>query len=320
MSDKRKILLIDTVHPLISEEFEKRGYQCDSFDGNDRDRIKSIIREYTGAIIRSKFILDKDVLQHATNLKFIGRVGSGMENIDVEFAEKQGIHCFNSPEGNRDAVGEQAVGLLLALFRKITHADKQVREGKWDREGNRGIEIGGKTIGIIGYGNTGSAFARKISGFGAKVIAYDKYKKDYSDSFVTETDMNTIFHESDILSLHLPLTEETTYLVTREYLEKFRKNIYLINTSRGKVVNTDHLVEALKQGMIHGAALDVLEFEMHSFEDLDSDKLPDAFKYLAHSDKVVLSPHIAGWTIESKYKLAKVLVEKIMNMLNKENE
>jgi D-3-phosphoglycerate dehydrogenase / 2-oxoglutarate reductase len=315
LKTKKKLLLVDSVHPIIREAFENRGWECCFFTDFKRPDYERIIGDYDGIIIRSKITLDKDILAKAKKLTFIGRVGAGMESIDVAYAEAQGIACFNSPEGSRDAVGEHCVGLLLNLFRNISKADLQIRNGEWLREQNRGIEIKGKTVGIIGYGNMGSAFAQKISGFGAKVLAYDKYKSNYSDAFVTETDMESIFRETDILSFHVPLTEETTFLFNKAYLRNFKKDIFLINAARGKNVNTSDLVEALDSGRVLGAALDVLEYEESSFEQLNKDKLPKAFQYLIRSDKVVLSSHIAGWTNESKIKLAQVLVDKIIDYL-----
>jgi D-3-phosphoglycerate dehydrogenase len=256
--------------------------------------------------------MNRQLIDKATNLKFIGRVGAGMESIDVAYAESKGIKCFNSPEGNRDAVGEHALGMLIAVMNNFLHADKQVRNGEWKREENRGVEIKGKTIGIIGYGNMGSAFAKKLKGFEANVIAYDKYKFNYSDEFVKEVSLEEIFENSDILSLHVPLTDETHYMLNASFINKFKKKFWLINTSRGAVVNTNDLVAALKSGKVKGAALDVIEYEETSFETLSGKDLPDAWKYLISSDKVILTPHIAGWTVESKIKLAKVLAEKII--------
>ena len=308
---KQKILFIDSVHPVLMGDFIDMGFKCDYFPEYKKEDYEKIIHKYFGVIIRSKIKLNKNILEKANQLKFIGRVGAGLENIDVEFAEKKGIKCFNSPEGSRDAVGEHTVGMILSLLNNLNRADKEVRQGKWNREKNRGIEIKDKTLGIIGYGNMGSAFAEKISGFGAEVIAYDKYKFNYSDKFVTETDLEKIFKATDILSLHVPLTEETIYMVDDNFINKFKKGIYLINTSRGKVVKTNDLVKNIQSGKIKGAALDVLEYEDLSYENLDKNNFTDAFKYLVSSDKVILSPHIAGWTYESEYKLAKVLVDKI---------
>ncbi len=305
------ILLIDQVHPLIQKELTSHGFSCEQFSGESREDLKAVIGNYFGVIIRSRFRLDREILEKAKKLKFIGRVGSGLENIDVSYALQSGITCLNSPEGNRVAVGEHASGMLLSLFNQLNRADREVRQGIWNREGNRGIEIQGKTIGIIGYGNTGSAFARCLKGFDANVISYDKYKSNFRDDVTEEVSMDEIFSTADVLSLHVPLTDETRYLVDTPYLNRFNKKILLINTSRGNVVNTGDLVTALKSGKVMGAALDVLEYEADSFEALSSD-LPDDLNYLMASDKVILSPHIAGWTNESNIKLAEVLVEKIL--------
>ncbi|MBU1011688.1 MAG: hypothetical protein KKG99_01665 [Bacteroidetes bacterium] len=306
----KKILFVDETHPVLIESFEKLGYLCDYNPailkrGDD-------LSTYLGIIVRSKKI-DRNVMLQATSLKFIGRVGAGMENIDVDFAEQRGIKCFNAPEGSRDAVGEHTVALLLAVLNKIVSADAEVRKGIWNRNGNWGTEIKGKTIGIIGYGNMGSSFAQKISGFNAEVIAYDKYKFNYSDRFVTETDLKTVFERADILSLHVPITEETHYMVDDVFLRSFKKNIFLLNTSRGEVVRTADLVKHLKTGKVLAAGLDVLEYEKHAFEKLED--LPEDFQYLSTAKNVVFTPHVAGWTDESYYKLATVLFEKIKAIL-----
>ena len=305
-----KVLFIDSVHPLIREELMVHGFECDYFPDYLRNDFEEIIGQYFGIIIRSKITLDKGLLDKATGLKFIGRVGSGMENIDFAYAVSKGIICINSPEGNRDAVGEHTVGMILSLINHISRADRQVRQGKWIREGNRGIEIKGKTIGIIGYGNMGSAFAQRLKGFEANVISYDKYRKNYSDGNTRETDLDEIFESTDILSLHIPLTEETHYMANKEFLGKFRKNIWLINTSRGRIVHTVDLSDQLKAGKVLGAALDVLEYEDSTFESLSGSR-KEEFEYLLNADNVLITPHIAGWTTESNIKLAKVLVEKI---------
>jgi len=312
----KKVLFIDTTHPMLRDDLINMGFECVSFPGMEKEKLLNIVPECTGMIIRSKFIIDKEILNRANQLKFIGRLGSGMENIDVDYAESKGIICLNSPEGSRDAVGEHTLALLLCLFNKINMADAEVRQGKWFREANRGLEIKGKTIGIIGYGNMGSAFAEKLQGFGARVIAYDKYKFGFGNDFIEEVNPDQIFDTVDILSLHVPLTDETQYMVNEAYLSRFRNNIYLINTSRGSVVQTADLVNNIKKGKVMGAALDVLEYEMPSFEYLNAADLPEDFRYLTASEKVVLTPHIAGWTVESKYKLAKVLAEKIRGILN----
>lgn len=307
-----KVLLLDTNHPVLEERLMQAGFSCDHFPDLNIEELNGIIGKYSGIIVRSRFKLGSELLARAEMLSFIGRVGAGMEGIDVDYADQAGIRCFNAPEGNRNAVGEQAMGMLLAMMNHLLRVDAEVRNAIWIREGNRGHELEGKTVGIIGYGNTGGAFAKKLSGFDCQVLAYDKYKTGFSDQYVTETDMARIFAEADILSLHVPLNDETSYLVNSEYLSKFKKDVWMINTSRGKVVNTADLVEALDKGQIRGAALDVLEYESSSFENLDEAELPSPLKALLASDKVILSPHIAGWTIESKLKLAEVISNKIL--------
>lgn len=309
-----KVLFIDTAHPYLSDELTRIGFECVHYEGTSRKEIIEQLPLYTGVIVRSKIKLDADALKNAHLLRFIGRVGAGMENIDWQYAESKGIKCLNAPEGNRDAVAEHAMGMLLSLLNHLCRVNVEVRKGVWIREGNRGTEIKGKTIAIIGYGNTGGEFARRLSGFGARVIAYDKYKAGFSDQFVTEVQMDEVFNEADIVSLHVPLTEETNQLINAEYLFRFKKAIYVINTSRGQCVNTADLVDALESTKVKGAALDVLECENLSFENLNTAELPEAFQKLFRSDKVILSPHIAGWTHESNYKLASVLVEKIIEL------
>ena len=311
---KQKVLFIDTVHPLIRERLEGHGYHCDWSPGKGYHHYLGIIGDYTGIIIRSGITLDRHILERARQLKFIARLGSGLENIDVEYAVSKGITCINSPEGNRDAVAEHAVGMLLALNRRLLTTDRQVRQGTWLREENRGLEIKGKTVAIIGYGNTGSAFAQRLRGFECRAIAYDKYKSGFGNDGVEEVTMEEVFSCTDILSLHVPLTQETRYLVNLDYFKKFRKPIVLINTARGQVVNTHDLTVAMEGGIVTGATLDVIEYEESSFEMLKADKLPEPFRYLTQSDQVVLSPHIAGWTHESKIRLAEVLVQKVLDL------
>lgn len=306
-----KILFIDEAHPFLKEGLEHLGFICDYFPGKEKKDFEQIIHNYIGVIIRSKIKIDSGFIDKATNLKFIARVGAGMENIEFDYAALKGIQCLNAPEGNRDAVGEHAVGMLLSLLNKLNIADSEVRMGVWNRAENRGTELNGKTIGIIGYGNTGGAFARKLKGFGVKILAYDKYKFDFSDEFVIESTMHDLFSQSDILSLHVPLTAETTYLCDKRFIEKFDKNIIVINTSRGKVVNTADLVACLESGKVQGACLDVLEFEKTSFEKLDSESFPPDLKKLFQLKNVILTPHIAGWTHESELKMATTILEKI---------
>ncbi len=306
-----KIIFIDTAHPYLTQELIKMGYDCIHYDGTSREEILDQIHQYTGIIIRSKIKLDKEALDLAKNLKFIGRVGAGMENIDWQYAESKGIICLNAPEGNRDAVAEHAMGMILSLLNHLCRVNVEVRNGVWIRDGNRGTEIKGKTVGIIGYGNTGSEFALRLSGFGATILAYDKYKSGFSNIYVKEATMDEIHDNADIVSLHIPFTPETNQLVSNDWINRFKKPFYLINTSRGQCVNTENLMSAINSGKIRGAALDVLECEQLSFENLDTSNLPESIKSLFKSDKVILSPHIAGWTVESHFKLAKALVDKI---------
>lgn len=309
-----KVLFLNSVHPVLQEELEKNDIQCYFKYKETQAEIENIMHEYNGIIIRSRFRITESFIDKTTNLKFIARAGAGMENIAVEYAESKGIKCLHAPEGNRDAVAEHALGMILSLFNNLNRADREVREGKWIREDNRGIELMGKTVGVIGYGNMGSAFAQRLQGFGVKVLAYDKYKTGFSSDTVKETSLKELLGEADVLSLHVPLTAETRYMVNGNFLSQFRKNIFLINTARGKVLNTADLVSAMEAGKVKGACLDVLEYEAVSFEDLQAETLPEPFKYLIKSDKVILSPHIAGWTHESNEKIARILAEKIISL------
>ena len=302
-----KILFIDTVHPFLKQELEKQNHICDTAYDKSKAEIQEIINNYQGIIIRSRFKIDKEFIDKASNLNFIARAGSGLENIDVEYAESKNINCYNAAEGNRQAVAEHALGMLLSLFNNLNKADQEVRNGIWEREGNRGIEISGKTIGIIGYGNNGSAFADVLKGFRVTVLAYDKYLNNYP----YQSSMEAIYKEADIVSLHVPLTDETTYLVDDEFINRFAKDFYLINTARGKCVNTKQLTTALENGKIKGACLDVLEYEKTSFENLSKGGLTEEMQYLIDSNKTILSPHVAGWTAESNVKIAEVLLDKI---------
>lgn len=306
-----KILFLDSNHPLLHETLQKAGHTCDLNYQWTKEEIINSIHLYDGIVIRSKIKITKEIIDKALKLKFIARAGAGMENIDVKYAESKGIRCLHAPEGNRDAVGEHAIGMLLSLFNNLCRANKEVREGKWIREGNRGIEFTGKTVGIIGYGNMGSAFAERLKGFGVKVLVYDKYKNNFGNDFIIESTLDHIFEQADVISLHTPLTEETHYMINDSFINNFKKNIYIINTARGKCLNTADLVKNIKSGKVSGACLDVLEYEVVSFENLDAAKLPEPFQYLIQSGKVMLSPHIGGWTIESNEKIAKVLAEKI---------
>lgn len=307
----KKVLFIDTVHPYLWNELEKEGYQCIEAYSLTKETIIQHHKDLYGIVIRSRFKIDSDFIAHCKNMKFIARAGSGMENINTDFAQSKGIHCFNAAEGNKQAVAEHALGMLLSLFNKLNKADQEVRKGIWQREENRGIELSGKTVGIIGYGNNGSAFAEVLSGFDVKLLAYDKYKTDFSSKNVIESDMQTLFEQCDVLSLHIPLSEETHHIIDDEFLKQFKKPIYLINTSRGQCVKTKCLVKNLESGKVLGTCLDVLEYEKTSFENLTNS---DVLVQLLNSEKVILSPHVAGWTKESKLKLAKVLFQKIKSI------
>jgi len=309
-----QVLFIDTAHDILKQRLEKMGFECHFFpDYNYQDYLKCI-SEYDGLIIRSKIKLDKQILQKADKLKFIGRVGAGMENIDLTYAKSKGIVCINSPEGNRDAVAEHAVGMILALRNHLIRVNTEVRQGIWLRAENRGFEMKGKTLAIIGYGYMGKAFAQRLSGFQMNVIAYDKYLKNFSDQFVKEVKLDEVYEKADIISFHVPLTTETRFMFNESWISKMKKPFYLINTARGPVVNTQDLLNAMEGNKVLGAALDVLEFEGTSFENLNQSHLSLTYTQLLKSDKVILSPHIAGWTIESHIKLSSVIADKIEDL------
>lgn len=305
-----KILHLDTNHPLLLNQLNDLGFINDEDYTSSKEEIKLKINDYDGFIIRSRFSIDKTFLDAATNLKFIGRVGAGLENIDCDYAESKGITLISAPEGNRNAVGEHSLAMLLSLFNKLNKADNEVRNGKWLREDNRGIELDGKTVGLIGYGNMGKAFAKKLRGFDVNVLCYD-IKDNVEDENATQVSLQKLQEEADVLSLHTPETPLTIGMVNQDFINNFKKSFWLINTARGKSVITSDLVSALKSGKILGAGLDVLEYEKASFESLFSSTLPEAFQYLIEAQNVILSPHVAGWTIESKEKLAQTIVNKI---------
>lgn len=282
------------------------GYQVDDLPKISRAETLAVIGGYQGIAVRTKFRIDRELMEAAPDLKFIARAGAGLDNIDEACALERNISLLNAPEGNRDAVGEHAIGMLLSLINNHRKADAEVRKGIWDREGNRGWELKGKTVGIIGYGFMGSSLARKLSGFEVRVIAYDKYKTGFSDAWATECSMEEIVKHSDVLSLHIPLTAETRQLVNAEYLFHFKKNIFLLNTARGEVVDTAAVLDGISSGKILGAGLDVLEVE--KFPALGSQSWYPALK---DSSKVILTPHVAGWTVESYRKISEVLADKL---------
>ncbi|MBV7441676.1 2-hydroxyacid dehydrogenase [Weeksellaceae bacterium TAE3-ERU29] len=306
-----KVLAVDTNHPVLLDKLKKAGFNIVEDYTSSKSEIEQKIANCDGLIIRSRFPIDKAFLDKAENLKFIGRVGAGLENIDLDYAESKGIKCFNAPEGNRDAVVEHALGMLLSIMNRFWIANNEVSNGIWKREENRGEEIKGKVVALIGYGNMGKAFAQRLKGFDCEVICYD-IKENVGDENCRQTTMSEVFERADILSLHIPQTPETLGLVNDEYLSNFKKNIYFINTARGKSVVTEDLVKHLKSGKIKAAGLDVLEQEKASFEALHQSEIPESLKYLIKAENVLLTPHIAGWTHESKYKLAEVIADKII--------
>lgn len=308
------ILHADSNHPILIKKLTEAGHHNIEAYQQGREEIIENQHLYDGIVIRSRFPIDKTFLDAVPNIKFIARVGAGLENIDVAYAESKGIQLLSAPEGNRNAVAEHALGMLLSLFNKLNQADRQVREGLWHREENRGVELAGKTIGIIGYGNMGKAFAKKLRGFEAEILFFD-IKDDVGDENATQVSLEKLQQKADILSLHTPLTPETNKMINKDFIDRFSKPFWLINTARGKNVVTADLVSALQQGKILGAALDVLEYEKSSFEHLFSEEenLPEALQELLLMKNVLFSPHVAGWTIESHVKLATTIAEKIIN-------
>lgn len=304
-----KILLLDKNHPLITEQLSAKEFILEEDFQSSYDEVLKIIDQYDGIIIRSRIPIDKKFLVHAKNLKFIARVGSGMENIDVEFAKTLGIELISSPEGNRDSVAEHVLGMLLLLMHRLSIASLEVKNGIWKREENRGDELLGKTFGIIGYGHMGKAVAKRLSGFGVRVIFHD-ILPNLSDEFGTQVPLETLQKEADILSIHLPMTSETLTYIDEDFISKMEKNFYFINTARGKNVKTSDLVEAIKSKKIKAAALDVLEYEKASFENLETEN--EDLQYLLNAPNVIITPHIAGWTVQSKEKLAQIIVDKIV--------
>ncbi|UMB53161.1 2-hydroxyacid dehydrogenase [Lutibacter sp. A64] len=312
-----KILHLDTNHPLLINQLNDLGFDNIENYTASKSEVEGIISNYDGIVIRSRFKIDKTFIDAATNLKFIARVGAGLESIDVNYAQKKGIHLISAPEGNRNAVGEQALGMLLALFNNLKKADLEIRNGKWLRENNRGIELEGKTVGIIGYGNMGKAFAKKLNGFDVEVICYD-IKANVGDENCKQVSLDEVQAKADVLSLHTPFNTLSHKMVNSDFINAFKKPFYLINTARGSAVVTDDLVEALIHKKVLGACLDVLEYEKLSFENLfENENLPEAFNYLINSENVLLTPHIAGWTVESKVKLAQTIVNKIKELFIK---
>lgn len=301
----KRVLIADRTHEVLEERLREAGFEVSVEPYHDYESLARVAQGFDGLVVRSKVKIDKAFIDRVPSLRCIGRVGAGMETIDVDYAESKGIRCLNSPEGNRDAVGEHAVGLLLALLDNIARADAEVRQGLWRREANRGLELGSLTVGIIGYGNMGQAFAKRLSGFGCRVVKYDKYKAIGS--------LEEVQREADVVSFHVPLTDETRHYLDDAFIEAMAKPFFLLNTARGAVVDTEALARGLECGKVRGAALDVLEYENMQADALG--EVPPSVQYLMRSPLTVLTPHVAGWTVESKYKLAAVLAEKMIKTL-----
>lgn len=309
---ERLVIFIDSVHPILEQRLTQAGFVCQRHFKTAFEELTKILPNAYGLVLRSRFTIDAAFLAHCPQLKFIARSGSGLENIDRQTCEFKQIRLYNSPEGNRNAVAEHALGMLLSLLNKLNKADKEVRSGIWSREQNRGEELDGKTVGIIGYGNNGAAFAKKLRGFDVKVLAFDKYKSGFGDHFVQECTLEAIQQQADILSFHIPQNKETKYLFNQEFLQQMQKPFYLLNLSRGKIVDTEALIRGLQLGRIKGAGLDVLEYEQKSFEAFFDREMPPAFQALIQQENVVLTPHVGGWTTESYVKLSSVLADKIL--------
>ena len=308
-----KILHLDTTHPFLGKELEKIGFK----NYYDFKTIKSDLKisDFFGIIIRSRISIDKDFIDKCKNLKFIARIGSGIENIDVDYAKQKGIQIISTPEGNSNAVGEHALGMLLSILNNINSSNSEVKKGIWNRESNRGIELKNKTVGLIGYGNTGKSFAKKLIGFDVNTIFYD-IKKIEKDNYANPVSLNYLKDNSDIISLHISMTEESIGLINKNFIESCAKPFWLINTSRGSCIIINDLVKGLKDGKVLGAGLDVIAFEKKSFEKLTVHENDQSnLNYLNSSNNVILTPHIAGWTQESKIRLVKIALEKIKKLL-----
>ncbi len=302
------VLITDDIHPYLATQLENSGYICHSFPDIDNQGVLEIIQDYTGLIVSTKIKVGETLIKKAEKLQFIGRAGSGMENIDVDYAKKNGVLWVNSPEGNRNAVAEHVLGMLLALFNKMITADGEMRNGIWRREENRGLELMGLTVGIIGFGNTGRSFANKLRGMDVKIMAYDKFLSPSEHPDLPLWSLKEVQKQADVISLHIPLNDTTRGMVNKKFINGFSKSFFLINAARGPVVKTEHLIQGLKEGKIRGACLDVFENEKPSTFTREQ---ADIFQTLTKMDQVILTPHIAGWTVESKYRIAKVLFSKI---------
>lgn len=309
-----KILHIDSNNPILMQQLQQLGFQNHEDFTSSKEAIEAKIQDYHGIVIRSRFKIDKTFLDKATNLQFIARVGAGLESIDCDYAASKNIELIAAPEGNRNAVAEHTLGMILSLFNNLNRADREIRSGHWNRESNRGHELDGKTVGIIGYGNMGKWFAKKLRGFDVEVLCYD-IKENVGDANAKQVSLAELQQKADVLSLHIPWTPETDKMVNAAFINAFAKPFWIFNTSRGKNIVTADLVAALQSGKVLGAGLDVLEYEKLSFETLFQDKTtPEAFQYLLEAENVILSPHVAGWTFESHERLAQVIVDKIKKL------
>lgn len=310
-----KVVFLDTVHTILENRLTEAGMECVDATSLSIEDCHAAVQDADGLVIRSRFPMNEAFLKHAPKLRFIARSGAGMENIDLDYCAEREIQLFNAPEGNRNAVAEHALGMLLSLFNRLHLADREVRQGRWDREGNRGIELDGKTVGIIGFGNNGQAFAKKLRGFDVEVLVYDKYKSGFGNAWTHEVSYEELIQKANVISFHIPQNEETLFWADSAFFQSVRNPFYLINLSRGKIVRIAALMQALDQGQVLGACLDVLEYEKASFESFFEQELSADFKALLASDKVLLSPHVGGWTHESYFKLSNVLADKILSSL-----
>ncbi|MBL32011.1 MAG: hypothetical protein CMP62_04735 [Flavobacteriales bacterium] len=306
-----KILITDKVDPLLTESLSSHQIQYKCNFNDSTKKLLKIIDEFDGLIVRNRLKINREFLNNAKNLKFIARYGSGMDSIDLTTAAKLDIKCFNSGEGNANSVGEHALGMILSLLHNIHNSTNEVKLNIWERKKNTGNELGSKTIGIIGYGNTGQSLANKISGFNCKVLAYDKYKSGFGEKNIKECSMEDIYNDCDIISLHVPLNAETINLLDEQFLERMKNPFYLINTSRGRVVHNKDLIRGLKRKKVLGACLDVIENENFQFNEINND---ENFNYLVNCSNVIITPHIAGLSKQSSKEISKVLIKKIIEL------